>query len=165
MQTGEDIPYAVIAMIVVQALSHLVAAGVLTVSWPLIVLVSAIAPLVLWRMHVLNGKVSNPGVGVYTPQVLTSAQVDSHPVQVDTPEEPPASPKGVPVQVDAHRSEVNTPGEQQVFTPETERLSSERAREVIEQCFQEGLSTRAAAVRATRAPSFVAKVFKELKAA
>ncbi|MER6476782.1 hypothetical protein [Streptomyces filamentosus] len=95
MQTGHDIPYAVIAMIIVQALAHLVAAGVITVSWPLIVLVSAIAPLVLWRMHVLNGKVSDPGVGVYTPtahQVLT-AQAGVHPT---------AHLSGTGVQADAH---------------------------------------------------------------
>ncbi|MFE5547658.1 hypothetical protein ACFQ71_28070 [Streptomyces sp. NPDC056534] len=235
MQTGHDIPYAVIAMIVVQALSHLVAAGVIAVSWPLIVLVSAIAPLVLWRMQVLSKKASDPGVGVYTPQVLTAqqsggqvntlpvqgcppelstrqgtlyalesaqesvssprvqvdkkgaqeaaqspvhplkhessaaAKVSAHRAEVHTPEEPPACPERAGVQAPV---QVNTPAAHQVYTPgaqaltaQEERLSSAQAREVIKRCFREGLSTRQTAVRATRSPSYVSGVFKELRAA
>lgn len=55
LQVKRDVFLTVLAMIAVNAASHLVTAGVLAVGWPLIVAVSAIAPLVLWRSHVLGG--------------------------------------------------------------------------------------------------------------
>ena len=55
LQVRRDVFLTVLAMILVNAASHLVTAGVLRVEWPLIVAVSAIAPLVLWRSHVLGG--------------------------------------------------------------------------------------------------------------
>ncbi|MGX4690746.1 hypothetical protein [Streptomyces sp. JNUCC 63] len=48
-----DVPAVVVALIAVNAAAHLVAAGLLPVSVPVVVAVSAIAPLVLWRVHVL----------------------------------------------------------------------------------------------------------------
>lgn len=44
---------AVAAMVAVNAASHLVTAGILDVSWILVSAVSAIPPLVLWRVHAL----------------------------------------------------------------------------------------------------------------
>lgn len=58
LQVRRDVFLTVLAMILVNAASHLVTAGVLRVEWPLIVAVSAIAPLVLWRSHVLGGFMS-----------------------------------------------------------------------------------------------------------
>jgi hypothetical protein len=49
-----DVGKAVASMIVVNALSHLVSAHLLPVSIPLVITVSAIAPLVLWRVHALQ---------------------------------------------------------------------------------------------------------------
>lgn len=54
LQVRRDVLGAVIAMVLVNAASHLVTAGVLVADWPLIVAVSAVAPLVLWRAHVLR---------------------------------------------------------------------------------------------------------------
>lgn len=54
LRAKRDVPYVVISMIIVQALAHLVAAGMLSVSVPLVVLVSSVAPLVLWRVHALG---------------------------------------------------------------------------------------------------------------
>ena len=54
LQAKRDVFLTVLAMILVNAASHLVTAGVLAVSAPLIIAVSAIAPLVLWRAHVLR---------------------------------------------------------------------------------------------------------------
>jgi hypothetical protein len=53
MRARRDVRYVVGAMIGVQAAAHLVASGHLTVSPGLVVAVSAIAPLVLWRVHLL----------------------------------------------------------------------------------------------------------------
>lgn len=108
MRARRDVAVVVAAMIAVNALSHLVAAGILTVSWPLVVAVSAIAPLVLWRVHRLAdhgadtapaavGTESAPGVytapasgvhpaaqGVYTPAAAGALGASPVPV-ADTP--------------------------------------------------------------------------------
>jgi hypothetical protein len=49
-----DVPAVVIALIATNALAHLVSAGLIPVSVPLVVAVSAIAPLVLWRVKALS---------------------------------------------------------------------------------------------------------------
>jgi hypothetical protein len=51
LRAHRDVVAVVGSMIVVQALAHLVQAHLLAVSVPLVVVVSAIAPLVLWRVH------------------------------------------------------------------------------------------------------------------
>ncbi|MFF2511697.1 hypothetical protein [Streptomyces sp. NPDC058086] len=51
LRAHRDVLAAVAAMIGVNAASHLVTAGLLPVNVPLVVAVSAIAPLVLWRVH------------------------------------------------------------------------------------------------------------------
>lgn len=54
LRAHREVLTAVLAMVAVNAASHLVSAGVLKVEWPLITAVSAIAPLVLWRVHALG---------------------------------------------------------------------------------------------------------------
>lgn len=54
LRAHREVFTAVLAMVGVNAASHLVSAGVLHVGWPLITAVSAIAPLVLWRVHALS---------------------------------------------------------------------------------------------------------------
>lgn len=56
MRAHRDVLTAVVAMILVNAGSHLVTAGLLPVNVPLVVAVSAIAPLVLWRVHALRAE-------------------------------------------------------------------------------------------------------------
>jgi hypothetical protein len=51
LRARRDVAAVVLAMVAVNAASHLVAAGLLPVSVPLVVAVSSIAPLVLWRVH------------------------------------------------------------------------------------------------------------------
>lgn len=53
LRAHKDVLAAVVAMIGVNAASHLVTAGLLPVNVPLVVAVAAIAPLVLWRVHSL----------------------------------------------------------------------------------------------------------------
>lgn len=54
LRSGREVLTSVVAMVGVNAASHLVTAGLLPVEWPLITAVSAIAPLVLWRVHALG---------------------------------------------------------------------------------------------------------------
>jgi len=54
LRSHREVLTAVLAMVGVNAASHLVTAGVLHVDWILITAVSAIAPLVLWRVHALS---------------------------------------------------------------------------------------------------------------
>lgn len=56
LQVRRDVAAVVVAMIVVNAISHLVSSGLLQASVPVVVGVSAIAPLVLWRIHGLGGE-------------------------------------------------------------------------------------------------------------
>lgn len=70
LQVKRDVFLTVLAMVAVNAASHLVTAGVLRVSPALIVAVSAIAPLVLWRAHVLrNAKRAEEQPSVVVPPV------------------------------------------------------------------------------------------------
>ncbi|MCP9209970.1 hypothetical protein [Streptomyces cucumeris] len=54
MEVGREVFPAVLAMIASNAAAHLVQGGMLTVSPWLVVAVSAVAPLVLWRVHALR---------------------------------------------------------------------------------------------------------------
>lgn len=57
LQMRRDVLACVIVTITVNAVSHLVTAGQLPVHWSVIVGVSAIAPLVLWRVDFLRARV------------------------------------------------------------------------------------------------------------
>ncbi|MFG2473562.1 hypothetical protein [Streptomyces fagopyri] len=63
LRAHKDVLAAVAAMIGVNAASHLVTAGLLPVNVPLVVAVSAIAPLVLWRVHRLADEDQAPAEG------------------------------------------------------------------------------------------------------
>ncbi|GGV34321.1 hypothetical protein GCM10010293_36740 [Streptomyces griseoflavus] len=54
LRARRDVLAVVLTLIAVNAASHLVAVGLLPVSVPLVVAVSAVAPLVLWRVHRLS---------------------------------------------------------------------------------------------------------------
>ena len=54
LRAHREVLTAVLAMVGVNAASHLVTAGIMPVDWRLITAVSAIAPLVLWRVHALS---------------------------------------------------------------------------------------------------------------
>lgn len=92
MRAHRDVLAAVIAMILVNAASHLVTAGLLPVSVPLVVAVAAIAPLVLWRVHRLVPEQAPAEEPVeYTP-AEEAEPVPAVPEPV--PEIPPAVPEG-----------------------------------------------------------------------
>lgn len=89
LRAHREVFTAVLAMVGVNAASHLVTAGVLHVGWPLITAVSAIAPLVLWRVHALStrGEVQLDLIhDVPVPAGEPEPLADVHPVPVE-PEE------------------------------------------------------------------------------
>ncbi|MET9362184.1 hypothetical protein ABZX93_14840 [Streptomyces sp. NPDC006632] len=75
LRARRDVAAVVVALIVVNALSHLVSAGLLPVSVPLVVAVSAIAPLVMWRVHALRATEPVPDLADtpgYTPGYVSA---------------------------------------------------------------------------------------------
>ncbi|MFJ1604158.1 hypothetical protein ACIOHS_12410 [Streptomyces sp. NPDC088253] len=84
LRAHRDVLAAVAAMIGVNAASHLVTAGLLPVNVPLVVAVSAIAPLVLWRVHRLADEDQAP------------AEPNLVDVIHDVPAVVPAVPEAVP---------------------------------------------------------------------
>lgn len=84
LQVRRDVFFTVLAMVLVNAASHLVTAGVLAVSPALIVAVSAIAPLVLWRAHVLRHEASTPEhVPAVTEHAPSMSTLDEHAEQAE----------------------------------------------------------------------------------
>ncbi|MFF0746587.1 hypothetical protein ACFYVL_39980 [Streptomyces sp. NPDC004111] len=134
LRAGRDMAAVVVSMAAVNALSHLVSAGVLPVSWPLIVVVSCIAPLVMWRVHVLRKGVhgvessaAEGANGVRTP--TDEGERNSGPVVVERAE--PAAelpePAPVPLPVDVPPAPVIDEGEPPappVFFPLPELVAS-----------------------------------------
>ncbi|MEV6989123.1 hypothetical protein AB0N87_07750 [Streptomyces sp. NPDC093228] len=80
------------------AVAHLIASGLLPVSVPVVVAVSAIAPLVLWRVHALSGH----GARQHAPAPVVPTTVPTPnpaPVQrpaVPAPAAPPRQPAATP---------------------------------------------------------------------
>ncbi|MET7731599.1 hypothetical protein ABZT02_09540 [Streptomyces sp. NPDC005402] len=90
MRAHRDVLAAVVAMIGVNAASHLVTAGLLPVNWPLVVAVAAIAPLVLWRVHRLADVPEEPPV-----EYVAEPEAEPVPaVPESVPPIPPAVPEG-----------------------------------------------------------------------
>jgi hypothetical protein len=94
MRAHKDVLAAVGAMIGVNAASHLVTADLLPVNVPLVVAVSAIAPLVLWRVHRLTGDDTE-----ISPNVVNIHDENDHPEEAPegtAPEPVPAVPEVYP---------------------------------------------------------------------
>ncbi|MEU0218949.1 hypothetical protein ABZ281_29335 [Streptomyces sp. NPDC006265] len=81
LRARRDVLAVVVSLIAVNAASHLVEVGLLPVSVALVVAVSAVAPLVLWRVHRLSERRPEP-TEVPVPVTIERAE-DDHP-------EPPA---------------------------------------------------------------------------
>jgi hypothetical protein len=99
LRAHRDVLAAVAAMIGVNAASHLVTAGLLPVNVPLVVAVSAIAPLVLWRVHSLSGAADHadtPAVVEYAAPVEDAPVVELLPI-VDRLDHVPVAAEKVPV--------------------------------------------------------------------
>ncbi|MDX3135409.1 hypothetical protein PV367_37735 [Streptomyces europaeiscabiei] len=79
-----DVPAVVAALILTNALAHLVSSGLLPVGVLLVVAVSAIAPLVLWRVKALSAPESVPQVS----PVAREPQAPAKPAESGTAREP-----------------------------------------------------------------------------
>ncbi|MFJ2707830.1 hypothetical protein ACIO3R_32220 [Streptomyces sp. NPDC087428] len=86
LRAKRDVTAAVIALILVNAASHLVSSGILPVSWPLVVAVSAIAPLVLWRVHRLSEAPTVAETATVGEPEPTSAEVDDYLAEPPAPQ-------------------------------------------------------------------------------
>ncbi|MFF4792306.1 hypothetical protein ACFY2M_21600 [Streptomyces sp. NPDC001276] len=157
MRQHRDVLAAVLAMIAVNALSHLVTAGLLTVSVPLVVGVSAIAPLVLYRLHAITGPIE-PAAD--TEPVQAPTEPVQAPVQVDTLEPEPAEPVRPNLHVICGGHEVFTLDVPPAAEPV--RLSADEAKAAILQAWKDGLSLTDAAQVATRSRSYVQQVYARL---
>ncbi|MGQ4468917.1 hypothetical protein ACN6K6_007459 [Streptomyces violaceoruber] len=107
-KTQRDVPAVVVALILVNAAAHLVASGLLPVGIPLVIAVSAIAPLVLWRVHAL-GVAPEP---VSAPESIPQPAAEAIPVTApertaERPTEPlalqPTAPLADPLLPDARK--------------------------------------------------------------
>jgi len=102
--------------VAVNAASHLVTASVLAMGWPLITAVSAIAPLVLWRVHALG----TPGEA--RKHVLWTGQLPKHTGTVNVPEDQMCSNCGTALAWFEHETDpgwVHAPGnDTRCITPE-----------------------------------------------
>ncbi|MCK1795150.1 hypothetical protein MTQ01_03830 [Streptomyces sp. XM4193] len=85
LRARRDVLVVVAVLIAVNGASHLVEVGLLPVNVPLVVAVSAIAPLVLWRVHRLSEHLPAPAVSA-APEAYPAAEVhrdDPAPARVD----------------------------------------------------------------------------------
>lgn len=181
LRAHRDVPAVVGAMILVNAAAHMVEAGLLAVSWPLVVGVSAIAPLVLWRVHRLAEQPpAAPAAPVARAEVNTVTRTAPapdehppvHPVSTPVPVNTTTSAKPPAIEAAAAADPQVICGGHRVFTltvppvpdpPKVDtRLSAEQAREVIAAGWVNGAGVRETARVSTRSASYVAKVFTQL---
>lgn len=178
MQSGREVLPAVLLMIATNAASHLHGGGQLPVSPWLVVAVSAIAPTVLWRVHALQ---RHPATG-------QGRDIEvSRPVPTEEPQQAPApvnsqvthggQTPAAPVPHTVRMPEIRLTGTTREpvaicggghlpvpAVPERSRLGTAVARMIIESAWEEGLSVREAARRATRSTSQVQRVYAEMDA-
>ncbi|MGW7457165.1 hypothetical protein [Streptomyces sp. NPDC054797] len=187
LRARRDVATAVAAMIATNAAAHLVSAGLLPVAWPLVVGVSVIAPLVLWRVHRLADYVeATPqtcertlaATAPVTPPPTAEparppAQVTDPPAAQVTAEQPldadqvDTAPQASPLVICGDRKmyPLATPSAStvdEVPIEQPERLSTEAARIVLESCWSRGTPPAEAARLATRSTSYAKKVFARL---
>ncbi|MGW7196008.1 hypothetical protein [Streptomyces chryseus] len=98
LRAKRDVLVVVVALILVNSASHLVSAKLLPVDWPLVVAVSAVAPLVLWRVHKLGEAPVSDHLRGASKAMASAAEQSPEPIFV-APE--PADPPPVPEPVDA----------------------------------------------------------------
>ncbi|GGV77479.1 hypothetical protein GCM10010294_45070 [Streptomyces griseoloalbus] len=87
LRARRDVLAVVCTLIAVNAASHLVEVGLLPVSVPLVVGVSAIAPLVLWRVHRLSEQQAEP-TAEPVPAPAEPAELPAEPVTIERAPEP-----------------------------------------------------------------------------
>ncbi|GAB2328466.1 hypothetical protein [Streptomyces variabilis] len=97
LRARRDVLAVVVTLIAVNAASHLVAVGLLPVSVPLVVAVSAVAPLVLWRVHRLSERRPEPVAEPALEMSSAPAEPAPEPAEPVTIERAPEPADAVPV--------------------------------------------------------------------
>lgn len=104
LQRGREVFVSVVAMVGVNAASHLEHAGMIPLDWRLTTAVAAIAPLVLWRVHALKTSTDRARKTVDVPaddaadvDAPVDAELDVPPWLVDAQEETRRVVDGMPV--------------------------------------------------------------------
>lgn len=162
LRARRDVAAVVIAMVLVNAASHLVAAGLLPITVPLVVAVSAIAPLVLWRVHRLAEHIAStpdaPADEASTPPEVYAEQVFQRPAVE-------AAPKAEPLVIcGAHQVyDLDVPPGFEVDTGQAPRLTADQATNVLRAAWVNGTGVREAARLSTRSVSYAAKVYTRLE--
>jgi hypothetical protein len=87
LRARRDVLAVVLTLIAVNAASHLVEVGLLPVSVPLVVAVSAVAPLVLWRVHRLSERETEPAPEPSSAEA-EPAELPAEPITVERAPEP-----------------------------------------------------------------------------
>ena len=164
LRAQRDVLAAVAAMIGVNAASHLVTAGLLPVNVPLVVAVSAIAPLVLWRVHRLTDEADEVTAPVASGNAVSTSTVADlpplpEPAQVVIPQVP-ALESGV--YWDAHKGS-------DLFCKATAAVPAEQPRQVVTEVVtltpselrRKARSLNREAVRSTRRPVTIARLQEE----
>lgn len=114
-----DVPAVVTTLIAVNAASHLVSSGLLAVSVPLVVAVSAIAPLVLWRVHALQADAAPDAV--QPDPSAPEMQADAPVAEQDAPEMHAAEPSDA---ADAPVAEQDAPAWMHSYIEDARRLDA-----------------------------------------
>jgi len=100
LRARRDVLAVVAVLIGVNAASHLVEVGLLPVDVPLVVAVSAVAPLVLWRVHRLGEVHAEPAEPApeFAPEPSTALPVPAEPVTIERePVEQPPTVDAAPI--------------------------------------------------------------------
>lgn len=100
LRARRDVLAVVAVLIGVNAASHLVEVGLLPVDVPLVVAVSAVAPLVLWRVHRLGEVRTEPAETApgLTPEPSTGRAEPAEPITIERePVEQPLTADAVPI--------------------------------------------------------------------
>ncbi|MFJ6645787.1 hypothetical protein ACIQPS_09010 [Streptomyces sp. NPDC091290] len=100
LRARRDVLAVVAVLIGVNAASHLVEVGLLPVDVPLVVAVSAVAPLVLWRVHRLGEVHAEPAApsAELAPEPSTAQGEPAEPITVERePTEQPQAVDAVPI--------------------------------------------------------------------
>ena len=84
-----DVLAALILMISCQALAHLLAIGIIPAHWALVVAVSAVPPVICWRIHNLVG---HSATGTAAPSTRDLAESPEVPITGDAEVPPDAAP-------------------------------------------------------------------------
>lgn len=97
LKVRRDVLPAVLTMVAANIASHLVTAGVLHVTWPLISAVAAVPPLILWRVHVLrhtapHTRPAKDPVPDYVPDDWEAEYTPTPPPSAPAPQAPPVPP-------------------------------------------------------------------------